>query len=244
MINILIPCSGNKFSNLSTLINSIDNQSVNTDVSCFFLEDQISNEFRSELESISKNSKNKFLVENFHGKRLYGLFNVCRFLNDLSRSEKNHDSIIAIIDCDDFLWGNDCLENVLKEHEKGADVVWTGNELKGLGVNFSAPLNENVNVYKHPWVCSHLKTFKLKRYISVDPKNFLDQSGDWFKSCYDQALMLPILNNTIESGGKTKYIDKVHYIYNGSLTPDPNSEYRKSQLENESFIRSRGYIKS
>ena len=242
MFKILIPCSGDKTSNLSTLIKSIDSQIVDADIECFFLEDEISKPFRLKLEEACRDSNNKFLVENNYGKRLYGLYNICRFLDDLGRSDGENESIIAIIDCDDFLWGNDCFKNIKDEYDNNFDIVWTANELEGIGVNFSAPLNEALDVYKHSWVSSHLKTFKLKHYLSVNQKNFLDENGEWFTACYDQALMLPILNNVIKSGGKTKYIDKVHYIYHGNLNPDESSKYRKAQLNNESYIRSRGYI--
>lgn len=242
MFKILIPCSGDKYSNLKNLTKSIDNQFRDFDVECFFLEDEISKKFRLELEKSCKNSSDKFLVENNYGRRLYGLFNICRFLDDLGKSDEERESIIGIVDCDDFLWGNDCLKNIKEQYDNNFDVVWTANELKGFGVNFSAPLNENLDVYKHPWVSSHFKTFKLKHYLSVNQKNFLDKNGEWFTACYDQALMLPILHNVVSSGGKTKYIDKVHYIYNGDLNPDESSKYRKAQLDNESYIRSRGYI--
>lgn len=242
MFKILIPCSGDKHSNLDNLCKSIDNQIGDFNVECFFLEDQISENFRSKLEKLCGNSSNKFLVENFYGRRLYGLFNICRFLDDLGKSDEESESIIGIIDCDDFLWGNDCFKNIKNEYDNDFDIVWTANELEGIGVNFSAPLNEALDVYKHAWVSSHFKTFKLKHYLSVNQKNFLDENGEWFTACYDQALMLPIIHNAINSGGKTKYIDKVHYIYHGDLNPDEGSNYRQAQLNNESFIRSRGYI--
>ena len=244
MFKILIPCSGDKSSNLPTLLKSIDNQDVDTQVECYFLEDQISKNFRKELEDVCSKSRNKFLVENFYGRRLYGLYNICRFLDDLGSSKENQETIIGIIDSDDFLWGNDCFQNIKNEYDKAYDAVWTGNELKGSCVNFSSTLDESIDVYKHSWVCSHFKTFKLKHYLSVNKKNFLDDTGQWFESCYDQALMLPILHNIIKSKGKVKYIDKIHYIYSGTLTPDPTSDYRKSQLKNEDFIRSRGYVYS
>lgn len=237
MFKIIIPCFGDKSSNLSNLTNSLDKQDVDADVECFFLEDEISDNFKKDLQELCSSSKNKFLVENFYQKRLYGLFNVCRFLDDL-----DEDCIIGIIDSDDYLWGNDCLSNVKKQYDLGFDCVWTGNELTGIGVNFSGPLSDDADVYTHDWVSSHFKTFKLSDYKTVCPANFLDEKGDWFKACYDQALMLPILHNILNRGGKTKYIDKVHYIYNGPTSINEDSEYRKSQLYNEHFIRSRGYV--
>jgi len=239
MFKIVIPCYGDKSNNLKDLSASLDDQSLGSDVECYFLEDEVSGNFRKNLEKLCSSSSNKFLVENFYQKRLYGLFNVCRFLDDLDEKE---DCIIGIIDSDDHLWGNDCLSNVKKEYDSGFECVWTANELKGLGINFSGPLNENSDVYSHPWVSSHFKTFKLSDYKKIPKSNFKSDKGEYFRACYDQALMLPILYNVLKRNGRTKYIDKVHYIYNGSINIDENSEYRKDQLHNESFIRSRGYL--
>tara|TARA_B100000085_G_scaffold285035_1_gene319713 strand:- start:878 stop:1606 length:729 start_codon:yes stop_codon:yes gene_type:complete len=240
MFKILIPCYGDKSKNLEDLLTSIDSQVIDSNVECFFLEDEISESFKSKIKSIC--SADKFLVENNYGKRLYGLFNICRFLDSFDFSQEENDPIIGIIDCDDQLWGNDCFSNIKDQYELGFDCVWTANELKGLGVNFSAPLTENADVYSHPWVSSHFKTFKLSDYKNVPKSNFKGEDGNYFRACYDQALMLPILHNIVKRGGKTKFIDKVHYIYNGNLNPDESSEYRKDQLYNEHYIRSRGYL--
>lgn len=242
MFKILIPCKGDDSSNLDNLLKSIDDQIIDSEVECFFLEDEVSKDFRSRLEKSCSFSDNKFLVENLYGKRLYGIFNIVRFLSKFDCSAEKEDPIIGIMDSDDMLWGRDCFQNIKNQYDLGFDSVWTANELKGLGINFSGPLAQNCDVYSHPWVSSHFKTFKLSDFKSVSHGNFKDSDGNWLESCYDQALMLPILHNIFKKGGSTKYIDKVHYIYDGTITPDPDSQYRKSQLENEHFIRSRGYV--
>ena len=237
MFKIIIPCHGDKSENLETLISSIDNQSISDEVEYFFLEDKIETKFKEKILKYCSESNRRFFIENETKHRLYGIHNIYKFLSKLSA-----ESIIGIMDCDDHLWGNDCIENIKSEYDNGSDCVWTANELKGVGVNFSGPLVQNCDVYEHPWVSSHFKTFKLSDFKSIPINNFKDSDGEWFESCYDQALMLPLLHNVFKRGGKTKYIDKVHYIYNGTLNPDPESRYRKSQLENEYFIRSRGYV--
>jgi hypothetical protein len=237
MLKIVVPCFGDKSKNLPALIESITSQDIEgSDVEVYFAEDQISDEFKSKIKSIQK--ENFFFRENKTKKRMYALRNVCRVLDSFEE-----DCIVGIIDCDDFLWGNDCLSSVLSKHNNGFDCVWTANEFAGIGINFSAPLNNKMDVYSHPWVSSHFKTFKLSDYKNVPKKNFKDADGEWFTACYDQALMLPILHNVLKRGGETKYIDKIHYIYNGPEVIDPESKYRKAQLFNEHFIRSRGYLK-
>lgn len=241
MFKILIPCHGDKTQNLDSLVKSIDFQNYDCKVECYFLEDQIAPNFRESLINLCSNSSDKFLIKNESKERLYGIYNIYRFLTPLD-SEKEKDTIFGIIDCDDQLWGKDCFTNIKSEYDSGHSCVWTANELKGIGINFSGPLVQNCDVYSHPWVSSHFKTFKLSDFKSVPFQNFQDENKDWFEACYDQVLMLPILHNIFKRGGSAKYIDKVHYIYNGIINPDPGTRYRKSQLETENFIRSRGYV--
>jgi hypothetical protein len=235
MLKIVIPCNGNKSQNLDRLLNSIKNQSRFNDCQVYFAEDDINPSFKSKLKSLESPFN---FIENDIREKLYGLRNVCRVLDNLKS-----DCIIGIIDCDDFLWGNDCFDNIFKEYENGFDCVWTANSMINTGINFSSSLDHSRDVYEQPWVSSHLKTFKLKDYQNVPKSNFLNESGNWFDSCYDQALMLPILHSVLERKGATKYIDKVHYIYNNT-DPSKESRYRTSQLNNEKFIRSRGFLKS
>ena len=235
MIKIIIPCSGDKSSNLDKLLNSLKKQSRFKDCEVYFAEDKLSDSFKNKLSKLPPNFN---FIENKTNDKLYGLKNVCRVLDMI-----DSDCIIGIIDCDDFLWGNDCFENIFKEYEKGYECVWTANSMINTGINFSSHLDHSRNVYKQPWVSSHFKTFKLKHYKSIPQSNFLNKNGEWFESCYDQALMLPILHYILENKGKTKYIDKVHYIYNNT-DPSKESQYRESQLKIEKFIRSRGFIES
>lgn len=248
MFNLIIPCYGDHSDNLNDLIKSIDQQKTDFQVQCFFLEDEISKTFKNKLENLCKQSSNKYLVYNKDNKRKFALKNICDFLDsydwtvDKEIEETAEEDIIGIIDGDDFLWGNDCLQNVKNEYSKGARVVWTANEWDKFGLNHSGPYeNKNKDPYSHPWVSSHFRTFLLTDYFTVPKSNFKNKEGEWFEACYDQALMLPILHNVLNSGGTTKYIDKTHYIYRGNIKQE--SEFRKKQLEYESFIRTRGYLK-
>jgi hypothetical protein len=241
MFKLIIPCYGDQSENLDNLVKSIDSQKADFEVECFFLEDEISDSFRKKLELLCGAPNNKFLVENNSGERFYALRNICRFLDSFDWSNEEDECIIGLIDGDDYLWGNDCLQNVKNEYDKGYSVVWTANEWDKFGLNHSGPYeNKNKDPYSHPWVSSHFRTFKLSDYFTVAKSNFKNKKGDWFDACYDQALMLPILHNILKTGGKTKYIDKTHYIYRGNIKED--SAFRENQLEYESFIRTRGYL--
>ena len=235
MFKIIIPCHGDQSDNFEKLIESIDTQSFKKYVQFYFAEDRVSPDFKKLLLSLGGN---KNFIENKTKKRLYALKNICRVLD----SFKEDDCIIGIIDGDDYLWGNNCIENIKNQYDSGFGCVWTANEWEGTsGLNHSGPLNDDSDVYSHPWVSSHFKTFLLSDYRSIPKKNFKNLEKKWFEACYDQALMLPIIHNVHKRGGKTKYINKVHYIYRGNIKHE--SEFRQKQLDYESFIRTRGYLK-
>ena len=77
------------------------------------------------------------------------------FLKDIK------DSIIGIIDGDDCLVGSDCFSKIHQFHSDGFPVVWTANEWDLNGMNHSGPMDDSQDVYHHPWVSSHFRTFKL-----------------------------------------------------------------------------------
>jgi len=243
MFKLLIPCFGDQSENLPKLLRSIDSQKTEFEVESFFLEDEVSKNFRKDLENGLSATGHKFLVENNYGRRLFALFNICRFLDSVNfNNEKEKDVIIGIIDGDDFLWGNDCIQNVKNEYDKGHGIVWTANEWDKFGLNHSGPYEDTIkDPYSHPWVSSHFKTFKLSDYKKIPQANFKNKEGKWFEACYDQALMLPLLHIVLNSGNSTKYINKSHYIYRGDIKED--SEFREKQLNYESYIRTRGYLK-
>ena len=233
MLKVVIPTYGDQRENFPRLKESIDNQAVDCNVSKYFAEDIIDPEFRN----ILKKEVGDDFVPNKSKKRLYALKNVCRVLDSFD----DEDCIVGIVDGDDYLWGNDCFQNIIDQYSAGFDCVWTQNDWEGFNLSHSGPINDEIDVYAHPWSSSHFKTFRLSTYRSIKKSNFKNEDGDWFEACYDQALMLPIIHKVHLDGGKTKFIDKIHYIYRGDIKQE--SEFRKKQLEYESFIRTRGYLK-
>jgi len=232
MLKLIIPCYGDRSKYFNKLIESIDQQEFNFDYECIFCEDVVSENYRELLKGLSGN---KTFIENKTKKRIYGLKNVCRVLDDLTE-----ESIIGIIDADDYFWGKDCFQNIKNAYDEGYGCVWTKNEWLGLNLNLSGPINESISIYKQPWKSTHFKTFLLSDYKKVPKSNFLNEKGDWFECTYDQALYLPIIHNVLEEGRKTHYINKTHYIYRGNTSPDP--EYLSLQRHYEGFIRNRGYL--
>ena len=232
-LDIVIPVFGDQSDNFDSLINSIEIQDCKESYHFHIAEDVIPDEMRLKYQSLDP-SLYSFYPNNT-GKQLFALQNICRVLDSLSK-----ESIIGIIDGDDHLIGDDCFEKIHKYHNEGFPVVWTANEWDLNGMNHSGPLDDGQNVYDHPWVSSHFRTFRLGLYQSISPVNFQNDDGQFFEKCYDQALMLPIIHMAHILGYKTKYIPQVHYAYKGRI--DHESEGRELQLSYEKFIRKRGYV--
>ena len=170
--------------------------------------------------------------------RLYSVQNTCRVLDSLEE-----DSIIGLIDADDQLCESKCLEWVSSLYSQMGYVgaLWTSNIWEPYGINLcSGPLDDNINVYRHPWVSSHFRTFLLSSYKDINKENFKDENGEWMKRCEDQTFMLPIINKLHLEGKRTHHLNKPCYLYRGYQ--EIGGEAHQYQQQMEQFIRQRGYI--
>jgi len=118
---------------------------------------------------------------------------------------------------------------------------WSYNE----SMNISAPFpDENISPYKHPWVSSHLKTFKRDAMNGINHANYLDKDGKYIQIGCDQAISLPILHKAMLDGRKRLYIPKIFYHYSINLNDSElfTCDRSKKQKSSAEFIRDRGYI--
>ena len=167
--------------------------------------------------------------------RLHALSNIFRALSFVE-----DDAIVGIIDGDDELMRTDTFSLINSAYDEGYGCVWTAHAWDINGINQSGDMNDTVSPYKQKWAASHFRTFLKSDFNEVKKDNFQDQNGEFFKRTYDQVLMLPILHLVLQSGRKTKYINKICYLYRGRT--EWATEGNRYQLEIESYIRKRGYI--
>src|SRR5206468_3217399 len=103
----------------------------------------------------------------------------------------NPNSVILTLDADDALLGNNVLDRVAREYERGADVT-VGSLLRTdkhvrYPVNFESPRkNRGGNVWQH------LRTFK-KRLFDRVPDEDLRLDGQYVPMATDWAFMIPIV---------------------------------------------------
>ena len=157
-------------------------------------------------------------------------------------SAKDEDTIMAVIDGDDSLCNENTVRILLSAYEENTDTVWTSHTWDINNNNTSKSIHQNppVDPYQHPWVSSHLKTWRSTLISNVKNKNFKNLDGEWFTSGCDQALYLPLIFCSRER----KFVDETCYLFR----MNSNSAKNRRILEREKYdtinlIRARGFLK-
>jgi len=161
--------------------------------------------------------------------------------NVLEMISQCHDNdIICRLDADDWLTDLDILTILNYRYAiDNVDVAWTAHRWGFSHQNISGPLPDNIDVYKHPWVTSHFKTFRKKLINNINDKNFRNENGAYFKRIGDQAIYLPILN----CAKKRHFEPVVAYHYTIDMNNETfHTDDAKFQKNESEFLRNRGFI--
>tara|TARA_A100001011_G_scaffold393650_3_gene484054 strand:- start:2674 stop:3417 length:744 start_codon:yes stop_codon:yes gene_type:complete len=159
----------------------------------------------------------------------------------------DNDEVVVRLDAGDWLTENDCLymlNEIYKSHNPA--VCWTGQRwaYTNYGISKQMNLQPNQSVYDHPWVSSHLKTFRAIGLKKVNKNNFFDDDGNWIMIACDQAVFLPMMHLAVKEKLPLVFFPHVCYHYNIDLEkPDLFTEDRSiRQKYSAEWIRSRGYV--
>ena len=149
--------------------------------------------------------------------------------------------IVCRLDGDDWLCDTDALTIINHRYNQtGVSALWTAHRWSFSNQNISAALPREANPYLHPWVSSHLKTFRKSLIERVPDDNFRGQDGKYFKRIGDQALYLPVL---YRCSGNWHYEPIVAYHYTIDMKPQTfQTEDAKFQKQEAEFLRMRGFI--
>jgi len=157
------------------------------------------------------------------------------------------DEVVCRLDGGDWLLENDLLW-VLNETYKDPSqaVAWTAHRWSYTPRNISAALNlqPGQTVYQHPWVSSHLKTFRAGQLRKVPKVNFFTDSGEYIMIACDQAIFLPMMHLSHLEGKKLNFVPVVGYHYNIDLGNKNlfTSNRAISQKMSAEMIRERGFL--
>lgn len=136
---------------------------------------------------------------------------------DFLKSKDDKESVLAVIDGDDYLFCEFSLKLVDQVYSKtssaltyGSFVMWPTGELS-FDRSFPKEVIENNSYRNYKFISSHLRTFKSYLWNSINDEDLRDIDGDYFKVGWDVAFMIPMLEM---SGGKFTYIPNILYVYN------------------------------
>ena len=156
------------------------------------------------------------------------------------------DHVVVRLDAGDWLTDLGCFEILRVGYETyDPAVLWTQQRWQWTGKSISGPINLKISVYDQPWSSSHLKTFRVKDFLGLNPKNFLDENGDYIMIACDQAVFLPIMERSRRNGRKLVYCPAILYHYNIDTSRGDeifHTDWAKRQKLSGEWIRSRGYI--
>lgn len=167
------------------------------------------------------------------------MWEVANVLTGISMCDRN--DIVCRLDADDWLTDSDALSIISACYDTHhCDALWTKHRWNFTSMNISAEMPADADPYTHPWVSSHLKTWRAGLSHSVNPANYVDDSGNMFRRAGDQAIYLPIL----KLARRRLFLPMVMYHYSINMVPSTfSSEDARFQRSEADLIRSRGFIR-
>ena len=156
--------------------------------------------------------------------------------------ESDESDIICHVDGDDWICDMDALTLINMRYEANPDIqaLWTSHRWSFSHYNISGALPRDADPYTHPWVSSHMKTFKASTFRDISDSNFLDKDGKYFQRIADQALYLPVL---YKSAGNWHHEPMVAYHYSIQVQENTfKTDDAKFQKQEADFLRIRGFL--
>ncbi len=184
--------------------------------------------------------KDKFRVIR-NRERLWEVANVLHAMSLVSDED-----VVCRLDLDDYLCDLNALEIMAKAYTEipDLDAAWSNHRwYDDNGVtsqNISAAMSANADPYKHPWVSSHLKTWRKSVSKQVPDANYRGVDGEYIKRAGDQAIYLPVL----ALARRRIHIPIAMYAYRCDMNPETfQTDDAKFQKDEAEFLRKRGFIK-
>jgi glycosyltransferase involved in cell wall biosynthesis len=148
------------------------------------------------------NSKNQIISDeriNYHKNqiRVTALKNIHDTIMSCNPEDED---IICILDGDDFLFRNNSLQIIDEIYNEDTLLTYGQYIWPNGAIGHCQPYNENSfkNLRTGGYWASHMRTFKFKLYKQLlvqDPnlECYKDDAGDFFTTCYDVAIMTPLM---------------------------------------------------
>jgi glycosyltransferase involved in cell wall biosynthesis len=145
-------------------------------------------------------------------------------------TEKDPESVLMIVDGDDFLFSEYVLEIVAHAYEQTGALLTYGNHVHHPtgGKSNCEPVPRQVIIDRsfrnYKFVTSHLRTFKSKLWNAIRDEDLRDEDGRYYGVGWDVAFMMPMLEM---SANRVLFIPNVLYCYN-RFNPLSDDQIRQS----------------
>jgi len=213
---------------LKKCITSIKRQKY-SNFRCFLIDDMSDDNSISVVEELIKEDERFVLIKNKDKK--YALGNIASVLNSKQHHIESED-INIILDGDDWLSSIHVFEYLNKLYNEESCLLTYGSYVyhpwatKGVEPSkYPKRVIDNNTFREDNWRASHLRTFKQLLWNLINMEDLQDDDGEYYKTAYDQALMLPMLEM---AGDKIKYVSKILHVYNRM---NPNNVDKIKQQE-------------
>ena len=207
---------------------SILNQAFK-DFECVIINDASTDSTRQKIEDLRQYLDNRFKIVH-NSKNVKALQNIVNGFN-LLNCKDDPESILMVIDGDDFLYSEWSLDIVRQAYEQTNCLLSYGNWVgwpDGSSSNcrpIHPDVHKNRNYRDLPFAFSHLRTWKSKLWYNINDKDLRDEKGNYYESGWDVSFMLPMIEMACE---RTLFIPNVLYCYN-RINPISDDKIRQSQ---------------
>jgi glycosyltransferase involved in cell wall biosynthesis len=218
-------------------IESIKGQ-THQNFNCFLIDDVSTDDTSKIIEKEIKNDERFLLTTNAN--KEYALGNIVK---TLINNKCDEEDINIILDGDDWLSSYNVLSHLDDIYSTSkclmtyGSYVYYPNGVKGIEPSdYPADVINGNKFRQDRWRASHLRTFKTKLWKNIDLEDLKDDDGQYYKTAYDQALMLPLLEM---AGEKSKYISEILHVYNRENPLNVDKVKQKIQFETAQKIRAK-----
>jgi hypothetical protein len=188
---------------------------------------EIAKRYKSNKLNIHKNLERKFALPNI--------------IEAIDRLKPNDEDILVLIDLDDWLANRKVL-STLNNYYKNNDLLVTYGSWKSYPYALNYPNNSmpytqedfRMGIRNAEWKGTALRTMKYKVWKNIRVKDLKDKNGNYFKTAWDVAIMMPALE--MAGFDRSQFIKEIIYIYNKMTPFNDDKLYLKEQRVNKDYI--------
>jgi glycosyltransferase involved in cell wall biosynthesis len=247
----VVSCQSNSNVHAIKCINSVKNQSFKVEKH-FYVDDVSHDNTREIIEEYLRDNPIDNIELILNDEKKFKTRNMELIIDSL-----DDDSIVCVLDGDDWLAYKNSIELMVDFYKKNPDLEfvysnWMYSHNGQLGISKPIP-SKDWDPYRDEWLTSHFQTFRAAAYKRIPRLNLVDAEGDYFKMATDQAYTLPMLECIKRKYGnfdRVKHFPAPMYVYqfNENESRKKGSEIAKweamTAYESARFIRQRGFLES